>query len=147
MIRKIEVGREEYERRVLRTLRKELIEGGYKGQPGGSARITVEDVRLDISRPKHLVIILFRDKTRPGCLFGYRSPAIEVEIEPSADHIVLDSQGGYWGPEEWASVITVTHFEEQVWSTTLGLPQDCDPGDITWVDNHWLMPHNSDQTG
>lgn len=131
MAGRVEIPRSEYEQRVLKTLRELLLEGEPLIEREG--RVTVEDVRLDTSRPLHRIHILFRESSRPGCLFGYRAEAVE-------DPIILDPQEGYWGPEDWAGVILVTNFEEQVEAINLGLPPDCDPGGITWINGYRRLP-------
>lgn len=134
MTRKIEIRREEYERRVLRTLREELLGGDALVEREG--RIEGEDVRLDAPEEPHLVHILFRETARRECLFGFWSEAVEWDTEPSADTIVLDVQRGYWGPKEWASTLIVTWFMEQVEAVGHGLPPDCDPEGVTWVNGY-----------
>lgn len=135
MARYTEIPRDEYERRALATLRKELLEGSPLIEREG--RFSVEDVRLETSGSPHRVHVLFREAARPGCLFGFWASAVE---ELSADPVVLDAQKGYWGPEEWASTIVVTHFEEQLEAIDLGLPPDCDPEGITWVNGYRRLP-------
>ncbi len=60
----------------------------------------MEDVRLETRASPHLVQMLFREVARPGCLFGFWTPAVEDEEESAVDPIVLDAEGGYWGPED-----------------------------------------------
>jgi hypothetical protein len=138
MARWIEIPREEYERRVLATLRKELLEGSSLVEREG--RIKMEDVRLDTSDSPHQVHVLFREVARPACLFGFRTSVVEDEEESLVDPIVLDPEEGYWGPEEWAGTMIVTHFEEQVEALGLGLPPDCDPEGVTWVNGYRRLP-------
>lgn len=138
MARWIEIRRNEYERRVLTTLRKELLEGSPLVEREG--RIRIENVRLETSASPHRVDVLFREVARPGCLFGFWAPAVEEEEESSADPIVLDPEEGYWGPEDWAGTIVVTHFEEQVEAIDLGLPPDCDPDGVTWINGYRRLP-------
>lgn len=145
MTRWIEIPREEYERRVLATLRKELLEGSSLVEREG--RIRMEDVRLETSGSPHQVHLLFREVARPACLFGFRASAVEYEEESAADPIVLDPEEGYWGPEAWAGTIVVTHFEEQVLAVNLGLPPECDPGTTTWVEGYRRLPPARAQRG
>lgn len=133
------IPREEYERQVLHKLWHELMEDEPLVERGG--RIRIEDVRLDTSGTLHQVHILFRETSRPDCLFGYWAEAVEYEEEKfSEDPIVLDTEEGYWGPEDWASTILVTNFEEQVEAVGLGLPPDCDTERITWINNYRRLP-------
>lgn len=136
MIRKIRISRDEYEQRVLQRLRKELLEDTPLVER--EASVKVEEVRLDTSCPSHQVHILFRETSRPECLFGYWAEA--VETESPADPIVLKPLKGYWGPEDWANMAIVTGFEDQICAYEMGLPPDCDPDGITWV-NGYLNPH------
>lgn len=138
MTRRVEIARDEYERRVLRKLREDLLEGESLLEREG--RIKVEDVRLDTSGPLHRTCVLFRETARPECLFGFRMEAVGDETESSSDPLVFDPLEGYWGPEKWASTIIVTHFEEQVEAIGLGLPTDCDPDGITWVNGYRRLP-------
>jgi hypothetical protein len=75
----------EYEGLVVRTLRHYLIERDPGLQYDG--KIQVEDVRLDTSRPEHMLEILFRDDARPQCLFGWRFPATEADSDALEEDI------------------------------------------------------------
>ena len=138
MADEIRLSRTEYEQRVLRKLRQELVERESLVERGGGIRI--EEVRLDTSGPLHQVHLLLRESSRPECLFGYWAEAVEWEEESVEDPIVLNPQEGYWGPEDWASAILVTNFEEQVDALGLGLPPDCDPEGITWINGYRRLP-------
>lgn len=132
----ISIERETYERRVLATLRGELVERDSGLEHAGN-RIIVEDVRLENSEWPHRVHILFREESRPRCLFGFTALAVEKgwDADPTSDTIDIDPSFGYSEPEEWASIFVVTRFEEQVEALGYGLPEDCDPEGITWVDD------------
>lgn len=138
MTRKIEINREEYESRVLQALRKELLE--EKPLIESEAPIKIEDVRLDTSGLFHQIHILFRETPRPECLFGFWAMAVEWDQAKSSDTVMIDLQEGYWGPEEWASTIVVTLFEEQVLAVSHGIPADCDSNSITWVNGYRRLP-------
>jgi hypothetical protein len=138
MTHKIEISREEYESRVLQALRKELLE--EKPLIESDAPVKIEDIRLDTSGVEHQVHILFRETSRPECLFGFWSGSVEWGQDEASGPIVLDSQKGYWGPEEWASTLIVTWFEEQILAVGHGLPPDCDPDGITWVNGYRRLP-------
>ncbi|MGB3632773.1 MAG: hypothetical protein WA982_01905 [Rubrobacteraceae bacterium] len=133
----ISIERETYERRVLATLRGELVECDSGLEHAGN-RIIVEDVRLEKSEWPHQVHILFREESRPRCLFGLTALALEKgwDADPTSDTIDIDPSRGYLGPEEWASIFVVTRFMEQVEALGYGLPEDCDPEVITWVDDY-----------
>ncbi len=137
-VHKFGIRRGEYEQRVLQALRKELFEEEAFVEREGE--IKIEDIRLDTSGPLHQVHILFRDPSRPECLFGYWAEAAEQEAEPLTDLIVLSPSKGCWVPEDWASTILVTNFEEQVEAIGLGLPPDCDTEGITWINDYRRLP-------
>lgn len=121
----------EYEGLVADALRRYLKEDeqgtiGFFRHEGRMIR--VEDVVLEASEHERMVVVYFRDETRPRCLFGWRFPSNdEDDTDPEARRS--------WGPpqaEVWAS-ITLTNFEEQIMAAGLGLPAKCDPDGITWV--------------
>ena len=136
-MRVISIERESYEWRVLATVQEELG-GRDPGLEHGGNRIIVEDVRLEKSEWPHRVHILFREESRPRCLFGFTALAVEKgrDAEPTSDTIDIDPSLGYSEPEEWANIFVVTRFEEQMEALGYGLPEDCDPEGITWVDDY-----------
>ena len=118
----------------METLYKEYIEAETDLTHRGN-RVTVERVEIDGSGLPRRVSILFREESRPGCLFGFQCVAVEPEWDPdpSSDAIVIDPTQGYWKPEEWAGVLVSTYFMEQVEALGHGLPPECDPETVTWV--------------
>ena len=91
----------------------------YKSLHGDQEQcVRVESVELDVSRREHEVVILLRDLNRPGCLFGWRTPAIEPQADP------MD-------PELWTTVVWA-NLEEDLQAIGYGLPRSCSPGVITW---------------
>lgn len=130
----IRISRKTYERRVVEMLCKEYIEAHPDLTHRGN-RVTVERVEIAGSSLPRRVSILFREESRPECLFGFQCVAVEPEWDPdpSSDTIVIDPSQGYWGPEEWAGVLVSTYFMEQVEALGHGLPPACDPETITWV--------------
>ena len=117
---------------MVDALRKEFIEGETLLEHRGN-RVTVEDVKVNGSGPEHFVHILFREESRPECLFGFHTDLVEWDTDPLANTIVLDPSVGCWGPEKWASQILATGFKEQVEALGHGLPSECDSEGITWV--------------
>ncbi|HET7480902.1 MAG TPA: hypothetical protein VFJ72_15465 [Rubrobacteraceae bacterium] len=125
--------RAEYEQRVLQELRRILL--GPGGEPKrfkdrGYRKIQVEDVRLDESKPEHELIILFRDLTRPECLFGFNMEAVERGqlIGPDDAHTfytTLEDAAQGWTIVVWAN------FQERIIGEPL--PTDCLPDETTWV--------------
>ena len=130
----IRIQRDSYERRVLETLRREYIEAD-PGLTHKGNRVAVERIEIDGSDPPRRVSVLFREESRPGCLFGFQYVAVEPEWDPdpSSETIVIDPSQGYCGPEEWAGVLVSTYFMEQVEALGHGLPPECDPEKVTWV--------------
>ncbi len=133
----ISIERETYERRVLATIRGELVDSDPGLEHAGN-KIIVEDVRLEKSEFPHRIHILFREESRIRCLFGFTVFAVEKgwDTDPTSDTIDIDPSLGYEEPEEWASIFAITRFEEQVEAVGYGLPEDCDPEGITWVDDY-----------
>jgi hypothetical protein len=124
--------REEYERRVLRRLRSELLEQdpGYKHEGN---RVRVEDVHLEDEEVGGMVVVLLREETRPECLFGFRMEASDPEgFDPS-------SPEEPFSPKLWASIVAV-NVEERIEAGDLGLPPDCDPGGTTWINGYRRLP-------
>ncbi len=87
----ISIERKTYEQRVLATLRGELVERDPGLEHAGN-RIIVEDVRLEKSEWPHRVHILFREESRPQCLFGFTALAVEKGwyADPTSDTIDID---------------------------------------------------------
>ena len=127
---------------MVDALRKEFIGGETQLEHRGN-RVTVEDVKVDGSGPEHFVHILFREESRPECLFGFQEVAVEPEwdLVPSSETIVIDPSQGYWGPELFASNLIATYFMEQVEALGHGLPPECDPEGITWVTGYRDWSH------
>ena len=94
MLHRTKISRDEYESRVLLKLKQVL--GDYEIIHKGS-RILIEDVRLDKSGFPHEIHILFREETRPECLFGFRIDAAEDRSRLTEDPIILSPLKGYWG--------------------------------------------------
>jgi hypothetical protein len=133
----ISFDRDDYERRVMATLRGELVERDPGLEHAGN-RIVVEDVRLEKSEWPHRVHILFREESRPRCLFGFTALAVEKgrDADPTSGTIDIDPSLRYSEPEDWANIFVITLFEEQVEALGYGLPEDCDPEGVTWVDDY-----------
>jgi hypothetical protein len=132
--------RKDYEERVLATLRREFIEDAPKLEGDAALThkgnlVTVEEIGIDASEPRRRVYFLFREESRPECLFGFHWVAVEMEWDPdpSSEEITIDPSKGYWGPEVYASTLVATYFMEQVEALGHGLPPDCDSEGITWV--------------
>ena len=118
-----EPGRPEYEDRVVRHLRRTLVEGDlrvyHRGRP-----VRFEDVRLEGSESEAgAVVVTFRSSASPGCLFGRREDAVgppEPWQDPQRD-----------APEGWADMVWISLMEDL--ETGPDLPKECEPGAITWV--------------
>lgn len=117
----------DYENKVLAELRKVLLNSeqqkGAQYEGSSEQLVTVEEVRLETSSTgPNMISILYRDRRRPECLFGWRREAVEP-ISPTG---VLD------GPEFWA-IVAHANFWEHVEGSSDGLPADCLQDDITWT--------------
>ena len=130
----------EYERVVLEGLHRILIEPGSqaanlarRGETHGGVR--VDRVYLDESGPE--VAILFRDLDRPDCPFGFRIGAVETpdvlneEPNPYTD---LSAAARVWAEIVWVL------FEEEVFAVGCGLPRDCSPEAVTWMQGQPRVP-------
>lgn len=117
-----------YEQRVLAQLQHDLLERNPQiGQ--GEKQITIDEVRLEQGRPEgDIVVILFREAERPQCVFGFRAPAHEPTPQLLPDGQLGESDD----PEGWAFVI-MANLREHIEAADMGLPEDCDPNDITWI--------------
>lgn len=119
-----------YKQEVLEEVRKYLLDPARQAksmESGGlGRRIRVEEVRSGASSPdEEFVTILYRNTGRPRCLFGFRVPAVApVETQPRGQLFA--------GPKIWAGVICA-NFEELIHGSPHGLPEDCVPDAITWV--------------
>lgn len=115
--------RQGYERRVLEELRDLLLEPdgrtrvhavGYLGN-----RVDVEEVCLGASSegaPE--VILLYRDRRRPGCLLGWRMLVVDASEEE---------------PAELEATVLWANFMEHIEASPAGLPKDCLPEGINWT--------------
>lgn len=118
----------EYEQKVLQDVREVLLgqqrRGGTPTEGSLQQRITVEEVRLDaFSAGPGMIVVLYRDRRRPECLFGWQREASEpTEAEES---FIPD-------PEIQATVV-LANFEEHIIGSPRGLPEDCSPGDVNWT--------------
>jgi hypothetical protein len=132
--------RTEYERKVVDTLRHDLMESGRDIRHEGN-RITVGEVRLERSGAVAMVAIMFREESRPGCMFGWRFPATEADsdsIDPYTERPSSWEEGlrGAEQAEIWGGTIVLTNFVEQIEAVDLGLPPECDPDGVTWVGDY-----------
>ena len=85
---------------------------------GTSEGLEVEAVRLEGSFPETEVVILFRDKERPKCTFGFRWGSLW-------EWVAKDPQT----PETLAHIVWA-NFEE----ATLDLPECHDDEALTWIE-------------
>ena len=127
--------RAEYKRRVEEELSALLLGPGRTArvldQEEGSrrSRVRVEEVRLDAyGADEDTVVVLYRHLSHPECLFGYRMEVTELtssgddpsEIKPE------------FGPEIWTTIVWA-NFQEHVYGSLPGLPEDCNPDCIKWT--------------
>ena len=83
--------------------------------------VDVHEVRLDGQD----VVIEFTTSTRPGCRFAFAEAALPTGrwVEDTMKHET---------PDMYATDIRV-HLLEQIEAEGCGLPEDCAPGELTWV--------------
>jgi hypothetical protein len=118
---------EGYKRELLGYLRRELLRDSNQ-QPyfpkNSGYDIKIEGVQVEAyDEHEDTVVVLFREASRPGCLFGFRATA----VGPSEA-----GAGAYSDPEGWALVI-LANFDESLMAANRGLPDECDPNGVTWV--------------
>lgn len=79
--------------------------------------VEVAEVRLDGSD----VIIEFTTDSRPGCRFAFRRYALPLEdLDPNET-------------VEMAATEIRVNLEEEIEAVGYGLPEDCLPGQLTWI--------------
>ncbi len=113
-----------YEERVQAWLYHRLC----KQDPGicsGGKKITVEKVRL--KQEDSELVILFRAAQYPHCLFGFRTNASPHQVIRPDGSLVLDDD-----PEGSAEIL-YANLQEHVEAADMGLPKDCDPNSINWI--------------
>ena len=116
----------DYEKRVLEGVRKALLNPECGPGELDEERFAVEEVRMDPSATDpRMIVILYRDRSRPKCLFGYRVEAMEP-AEWYADG------SSPMGSELWTTIVWA-NFREYVVGTPYGLPKDCSPEGINWT--------------
>jgi hypothetical protein len=91
---------------------------GALGPEEELTRLNIESVEVaqtDDHGPH--IVVLFSDPARPDCRFGWRWSWVEGPR-----------------PEEagFAAGVLVTNFEEDIVAERYGLPEECEPGSITW---------------
>jgi hypothetical protein len=91
----------------------------FLGWRPGEAEVT--DIRLDGKHPETLLVVVFTHRARPGCVFGFRFP---LELGELDDHSVDPAM---------AVEISVINADEKIDAVDLGLPRDCQVGQVTWV--------------
>lgn len=82
----------------------------------------VTEIRLEGEHPDTLLVVIFTHRDRPGCVFGFRFP---MELGAPEDGHAID-------PVMMVD-ISVINADEEVDAVDLGLPRDCQAGEVTWV--------------
>jgi hypothetical protein len=96
-----------------------LARAEFSGWRPGEVEVT--DIRLDGEHPDTLLVIIFTHWDRPGCEFGLRFP---MELGAVDDHSI---------DPEMVVEIAVINADEVIDAVNLGLPKDCQEGQVTWV--------------
>jgi hypothetical protein len=88
------------------------------GPEDALARLTIESVDVVVTDEQgpHIAVV-FGDPARPDCRFGWRWSWVEG---PRPEEV------------EFAAGVLATNFEEDVVGDGYGLPDECEPGAITW---------------
>jgi hypothetical protein len=115
----------EFEQRLLDEVTRQLADGPALHDRATGGAIALEQVQIDGEYPGRELRITMRDLARPGCLFGLRARIWDDEGEPAGRSDHFDD------PDSFAMVLVV-HLTERI-LTLPGLPQDCLPGEVTWV--------------
>ena len=110
-----------YEQVVHQHVREQLLRRPDRVEPSLTRRAQVEDVRLG-SESNPDVVVLFRARERPECLFGFR---MEARSPP-------DDEAHGIPPKTWAAII-VTNFEESVITHSFR-GAHCRPDEVVWID-------------
>lgn len=115
-----------YEQCLLEWLQHHLLEQDPHIGEGGR-HIRVEEVHLESGQEEDMVVILFREDRRPSCLFGFRMPVYED----------ISKRGQLDDPSDvaslWGEMIVGGYLTEQIVAGGMGLPKDCSPDSITWI--------------
>lgn len=83
----------------------------------------VIDVRLDGEHPDTALVLTFKHRDRPGCVFGFR---MQLSLTSAREDGVIDH------PESAVNVIKA-NVDEEIEAADLGLPTDCSAGQVTWL--------------
>lgn len=115
-----------YEQRVLFWLREMLL----KQDPqigSGDKRITIDDVYIEAGGTEdNMAVIMFWEKRRPQCRFGFRFP-----LDKEQRKQWYDPEGE--GPQAEADMIVYGYLRELIEAADEGLPQECEANSITWL--------------
>ena len=110
-----------YGQHLLTVLRQRLI-GQDAGIGKGDRHITIEDIRFEREGAgDERLVILFREKRRSHCLFGFCPHSSYYQRSASDDEAVGDMEEIY------------ANLQERVEATTMGLPNNCTSEGITWI--------------
>ncbi|MFN2525841.1 MAG: hypothetical protein ABR505_06200 [Actinomycetota bacterium] len=97
-------------------------------------QIEITDVRLSGNYPDTGLAVLFRAKSRPGCLFGYRWDRfweyVRAEREAMPVHTEADLMHE---PEEFAFLFFANFQETLEADEGITLPDDCEGDSIRWI--------------
>ncbi len=124
-----------YEQKVLFWLREMLLSQDLQIGSGGK-RIMVDEVYLEPEGTEgNSAVIVFREKRRPHCRFGFRFPLRHLALGEGG----TEEQRKRWsdpegtGPQVDADMIVYGYLTEQIEAANEGLPQACEENSITWL--------------
>jgi len=93
--------------------------------PSGKG-ILIEDIHLEKDElESEDIVILFREAKRLHCLFGFRMCAHE-SVGPDQLWSENDAPVGY-------GTVIYGNLMEHIQAAKMGLPEDCDTDNITWI--------------
>jgi hypothetical protein len=89
-------------------------------------RVEIQKIRPDQSKPWSDAVVLMRTRTRPECLFGWRTPTrpgISDQIGPNV---------GLKGAAEMDATDVWPNVDQDVLAIGYGFPEGCFLSSITW---------------
>jgi hypothetical protein len=119
------VAPERFEHDLLEALRARLLPPRAFLDRRTLGEVVADDVRVEGRFPSSRVVVVLRLSARADCRFGFGARVWTDAGEPRG------AAGHFTDPDGFAMILAV-HLEESV-TTGSGLPDACDPDEITWV--------------
>jgi hypothetical protein len=93
-------------------------EGAFPDPVWEGLRVAADELR------DNTFVLRFTHVDHPGCTFAIRMPAVPDDE---------DGGPGAYVPEEWGDILWF-NFAELLEAEDRGLPTDCDPDGLTWLE-------------